>query len=151
MSKATRFSAQRQKGGFLRLRPPRFAASFMSHVGTNRSLKADRACPLCPGNSDINLFRYRQSVIDLDAEIPHRAFDLGMPEQELNSPEIARPPIDEGCFGATQGMRPKQPRVETDAADPLGDEAGILASCHARGRAAMSGEQELAGSFAGDL
>jgi hypothetical protein len=27
------------------------------------------------------LFRYRQGVIDLDAEIPDRAFDLGMPEQ----------------------------------------------------------------------
>jgi len=31
-------------------------------------------------NSDINLFRYCQRVIDLDAEIPDRAFDLGMPE-----------------------------------------------------------------------
>jgi hypothetical protein len=40
-----------------------------------------RACPLCPGISDINLFRYCQGVIDLDAEISDRAFDLGMPEQ----------------------------------------------------------------------
>jgi hypothetical protein len=40
-----------------------------------------RACPLCPGISDINLFRYCQGVIDLDAEIPDRAFDLGMTEQ----------------------------------------------------------------------
>ena len=40
-----------------------------------------RACPLCPGISDINLFRYCQGVIDLDAEIPDRAFDLGVPEQ----------------------------------------------------------------------
>ena len=44
-----------------------------------------RACPLCPGISDINLFRYCQGVIDLDAEIPDRTFDLGMPEQELDS------------------------------------------------------------------
>jgi hypothetical protein len=53
-----------------------------------------RACPLCPGISDINLFRYCQGVIDLDAEIPDRAFDLGMTEQELDSPEIACPSID---------------------------------------------------------
>jgi hypothetical protein len=33
-----------------------------------------------PGISDVNLFRYCQGVIDLDAEIPDRAFDLGMPE-----------------------------------------------------------------------
>src|SRR5664279_3855379 len=35
-------------------------------------LKVGRACPLCPGISDINLFRYCQGVIDLDAEIPDR-------------------------------------------------------------------------------
>ena len=29
----------------------------------------------------------------LNVEIPDRAFDLGMPEQELDGPEIARPPI----------------------------------------------------------
>jgi len=34
-----------------------------------------------PGNSDINLFRYRKCIVDLDAEIPDRAFDLGMSEQ----------------------------------------------------------------------
>jgi hypothetical protein len=62
--------------------------------GTKRQLAAGRACPLCPGISDINLFRYCQSVIDFDAEIADRAFDFGMSEQELDSPEIAGPPID---------------------------------------------------------
>jgi hypothetical protein len=42
--------------------------------------RTGRACPLCPGVSDINLFRYCQGVIDLDAELSDRAFDLGMPE-----------------------------------------------------------------------
>jgi hypothetical protein len=46
------------------------------------------------------LFRYRQGIIDLDAEISDRAFDLGMPEQELDGPEITRAPIDQGSFGA---------------------------------------------------
>jgi hypothetical protein len=36
---------------------------------------------LCPGISDVNLFRHCQGVIDLDAEIPDRAFDLGMHKQ----------------------------------------------------------------------
>jgi len=40
-----------------------------------------RASQLCPVISDINLFRYCQGVIDLDAEIPDGAFDLGMPKQ----------------------------------------------------------------------
>ena len=110
-----------------------------------------RACLLCPGISDINLFRYCQGVIDLDTKIPDCAFNLGMPEQELDSPQVTRPPIDQGSFCAAQRMRPKQPRVESDAADPLGDEAGILAGCHAAVRPAMAGEQELAGSFASGL
>jgi hypothetical protein len=38
--------------------------------GTNQPLKAGRACPFCPGISGINLFRYCQRVINLDAEIP---------------------------------------------------------------------------------
>ncbi len=38
------------------------------------------------GISDINLFRYCQGVIDLNAEIADRTFDLGMPEQELDGP-----------------------------------------------------------------
>ena len=60
-----------------------------------------RADMLCPGISDVNLFRYCQGVIDLDAEIPDRAFDLGMPEQELDSPEVACPSIDQRSFCAT--------------------------------------------------
>jgi hypothetical protein len=46
-------------------------------------------------------------------------------------------------------MRPEQSRVESDAADPLGDEARILAGCHVAVRAAMTSKQELAGPFAG--
>jgi len=35
---------------------------------------------------DLGLLRYFQSVVDLDAEIPHGALQLRMAEQELNSP-----------------------------------------------------------------
>jgi hypothetical protein len=51
-----------------------------------------------PGISDINLFRYCQGIIDLDAEIPDRAFDLRMSEQKLDGPEIASPPVDQGSL-----------------------------------------------------
>ena len=76
-------------------------------IGTTGGWRVGRACPLCPGISDINLFRYCEGVIDLDAEISDRAFDLGMPEQELDSPQVARPPIDQGSFCTSQRMRPK--------------------------------------------
>jgi hypothetical protein len=33
-----------------------------------------RACPLCPGISDINLFRDCEGIIDFDAEVSDGAF-----------------------------------------------------------------------------
>jgi len=95
------------------------------------------------------LFRYRQGVIDLDAEMPDRAFDLGMPEQELDGSEIACAPIDQGSFCASKRMRAKKPRVQPDASDPLRHEPGILARCHIPVGTTTAGEQELAGPFAG--
>jgi hypothetical protein len=40
-----------------------------------------RAFSLCPDASDINLFGYGEGIIDFDAEIPHRALDLCVPEE----------------------------------------------------------------------
>jgi hypothetical protein len=37
-----------------------------------------RAGLLCPGSSDINLFRYCKGIIHVNAKIPDRAFDFGM-------------------------------------------------------------------------
>ena len=130
------------RGGGREASPGRSSAS-----GPNRRLKGGQSMSALPGISDINLFRYCWGIIDLDAEIPDRAFDLGMPEQELDSPQVARSPVDQGSFAA-QGMRPELPRVESDAANPLGDEAGILAGCYAAVGSAMAGEQKLAGPFA---
>jgi hypothetical protein len=67
--------------------PPAFArapglALGMSPIETNWRL--ERAAHIRSArvfNSDINLFRYRQGVIDLDTEIPDGALDLGVPEQ----------------------------------------------------------------------
>ena len=113
--------------------------------------RTGRACPLCPGSSDINLFRYCQGVIDLDAEVSHRAFDLGMPKQKLNGPEISCSPVDQGSFYAPQRMGPKQPRVQSGASDPLRNKASILAGRHSGLGTTTTREQELAGSFVGGL
>ena len=75
--------------------------------GPNRRLEGGRACPLCPGISDINLFRYRKGIIDFDAEISDGAFDLCMSEQKLDGPEIASPPVDQGGLRTSQRVRPK--------------------------------------------
>jgi hypothetical protein len=46
------------------------------------------------GFSDLNLFRYRQCIVDFNAEIPDRAFDLGVAKQDLHCAEIAGAPVD---------------------------------------------------------
>jgi hypothetical protein len=71
-----------------------------------------RACPLCPGISDVNLFRYCEGIVYLNAKISDRAFDLGVPKQKLDGPEIARTSVDQGSLCTSQRMRPEQPWVQ---------------------------------------
>jgi hypothetical protein len=67
------------------------ACLFMAQIG---GWTVGRACPLCPGTSDINLFCYCEGIIHFDAEISDGAFDFCMSEQKLDGPEIAGPPVD---------------------------------------------------------
>jgi hypothetical protein len=55
---------------------------------------------LCPGSSDIDLFRYGKGVIDLYAEVTHSALDLGVAEQQLDGTKIAGPAIDQRGLGS---------------------------------------------------
>src|SRR6266540_2793511 len=73
--------------------------SRLAHSGGCRS---GRACPLRPGTSDVNLFRYCKRVINLDAEISNRTLDLGVTEQELDRPQVAGAPIDQRRLGPPQ-------------------------------------------------
>jgi hypothetical protein len=72
-------------------------------------------------------------------------------EQKLDGPEISGPPVDQRGFRASQRMRSKQPRVQPNAADPLGNEARISARCHAGFGTTTTREQELAGPLVGGL
>ena len=58
-----------------------------------------RARLLCPGSSDVNLFRNGEGIIDLDTEVPDSAFDLGVTEQELHGSQIAGTSVDQGGLG----------------------------------------------------
>ena len=42
---------------------------------------AGQSILLCPGRSDINLFGYGEGIIDLNAEIPDGALNLGVAKQ----------------------------------------------------------------------
>ena len=71
---------------FSRTGRPIFSAYFLLRIDglVDASPPADRAERLCPGGSDIDLFRYGKSMIDLDAKVAHRALDLRMAKQELH-------------------------------------------------------------------
>jgi hypothetical protein len=51
-----------------------------------------------PGISDINLFRYCQSIVYFDSEIPDRAFDLDV---AMDSPKVAHAPVNQGRLCAS--------------------------------------------------
>ena len=88
------------------------------------------------------MFCYRKGIIDLDAKVPNGAFDFGVAEQELNRPQVARAPIDQGRLGSPERMGPEEVRVQPNARDPLGDEPRILPGRHAQSRT-PAGEQKF--------
>ena len=54
------------------------------------------------GFADIHLLGYRERVIHLDSKIAHGALDLSMPEQQLDSSEIAGATVDQRCLRSAQ-------------------------------------------------
>jgi hypothetical protein len=81
-----------------------------------------RACPLCPVDSDINLFGNRERIVDLNTEIADRAFDLGVTEQELHGSQIPRASVDQRCLSPAKRVGAKHPRVKPDACHPVQQE-----------------------------
>src|SRR5262245_53854494 len=72
------------------------------HVARSSCQWMGRAYPLCPGTSDINLLRYRERVVNVNAEISDGAFDLRVAQQKLDGPKIAGAPIDQGRLCPSQ-------------------------------------------------
>jgi hypothetical protein len=48
--------------------------------------------------SELDLLRNAEGIIDFDAEITDRAFELGVCEQKLNGPQVAGLLVDLGCL-----------------------------------------------------
>jgi hypothetical protein len=96
--------------------PSKFGAAQTAHeVRPSNVLSADvrkwhrsdlvrggRAVPLCPGRSDVDLFRDGESVVDLNPQIAHGALDLLVAQQKLDRPQIASATVYECRFGSAQ-------------------------------------------------
>jgi len=71
------------------------------------------------GPLDFSLFRDFQGVIHLDAKVPDRRFQLGMPKEELNRPQVLGTTVDQGGLGPPQRVRAVFSGVKADRCDPL--------------------------------
>ena len=107
-----------------------------------------RARQLCPGSSDVDFLRDLYGVIDLDAEVANRALDLRVSEQKLYGPEIPGAPVDQRGLGSAQRVRAELQGIETNACDPLADEASILPRRKPAVGSTPAAEQKLSGMTA---
>src|SRR5262245_39618849 len=64
-----------------------------------------RARRLRPCSSDLDFLRDIKRVIDLDAEVADRAFNLGVAQEQLDGSQIASTSIDQGRLGPAHGVR----------------------------------------------
>ena len=76
--------------------------------------------------SHLSLLRQLQCVFDLNSEVSHRAFKLGVTQQELDSTQIFRAPVNQGRFCPPYGVRPIRSRIKADFLDPGVNYSGIL-------------------------
>jgi hypothetical protein len=59
------------------------------------------------------LLRYRERVIDLNAQISDGALDLCVAEQELDGPKITGAPIDQRRLRPPEGMGAEKLRIKS--------------------------------------
>jgi hypothetical protein len=83
-------------------------------------VRAAQSVSALPPKSDVDLFCYRERVVDLDAEISNGALDLRVPQKELHGSQVAGTSIDQGRFGPTKRMRPEKVRIQSDIGEPAG-------------------------------
>jgi len=77
-------------------------------------------------SSQLNLLGNAERVVDLDPEVTNRAFELRMPEQQLNRSQVARLLVDLGGLRSPHRMRAVGGAVEPGTLDPGMDDPRIL-------------------------
>ena len=78
------------------------------------------------GNLDFGLLRNLESIIDLNAKVPDRAFELGMAKKKLHGAQILGPSVDQRRLRAPDGVRPVRSRIETNLLNPAIDDPSVL-------------------------
>ena len=74
--------------------------------------------------------QFRGAIFYIDAEVADRVFNLRMPEQYLDCPDVARGTVDHRSFRPTQRVSAIVSLAQADGSHPLVDQARILAGAH---------------------
>lgn len=83
--------------------------------------------PAIPQVSEMDALRDCKRVIDLNAQVAHCAFELGVPQRELSGSQVTGLAIDQCRFRAAQGVGAVGCRIQTDQADPASNDPSVLA------------------------
>jgi len=67
---------------------------------------------------DFGLFRNLKRVINLDSKVSDGAFQLAMPQQELNSPQVLRSLVNQRGLGRAHGVGAVNSRVKPYGSKP---------------------------------
>src|SRR5262249_18571276 len=73
---------------------------------------------------------------------------LVCPSRSCTARRLIRAPVDHGRLGASERVGAENMRVQSDACDPLGNQAGVLPRCHALSGPTPARKQKLAGPLA---
>jgi len=98
-----------------------------------------------PESSEFDLLRDAQGVVDLDAEIPHRAFQFRVAEQKLNRSQIPRLLVYLRGLGAPHRVRPISRAIKPGLLDPSVYDACVLSRRQVRPVMNPAREKVLAG------
>lgn len=66
----------------------------------------------------LGLLRHLQGILHLDPEVSDRALELGMPEQDLDGPQVLRASVYERRLGPAHAVRSICMAVQPDSGDP---------------------------------
>lgn len=95
--------------------------------------------------SDLGLLRDLQGIVDLDAKVPHRRLQLGVPEERLNSTQVLGSTVDERRLRPAHRVRTVIGAVQSKLIDPVPKDAGVLPGAQMWGGAKAAGKQEVLG------
>jgi len=91
---------------------------------------ADR--PLPSRQLDLGLLGNLERVVNLDAKVPHGAFQFRMAQEQLHGSQVPGSGIDQRWLGTPNRMRSTPRRIKSDLLEPAVQNASVLPCAEVR-------------------